>query len=287
MNNIEKAKKVYQAIEIPNELEYTINKAISRKNISRKHNFNKMKYTITAMACTFFAFVFMVNINPSFASSISEIPILGDMARVFTIKEIKDEDKEKLINAKIPALENTGNTELEKRVNYEIMLKINNILDEVNERAANYKKAVIETGGKEEDYQPINILIDYKIGYSTDEIVSFMILKTETLASAYTEMFFYNIDIETGKELNLRDIFGSDYKKIIDEEIYKQIEERSKNPDNMYFSRDEGGFDGIENEYQNFYINENGKVVIVFEKYEIAPGYMNIQEFEIDKQIKL
>ena len=42
---------------------------------------------------------------------------------------------------------------------------------------------------------------------------------------------------------------------------------------------------GIENEYQNFYINSNGKVVIVFEKYEIAPGYMGIQEFEIDEQI--
>ena len=47
----------------------------------------------------------------------------------------------------------------------------------------------------------------------------------------------------------------------------------------------EGGFSGIENEYQNFYINSEGKVVIVFEKYEIAPGYMGTQEFVIDKQI--
>ena len=287
MNNIKKAKKVYNAIEIPEELEYTINKAVLHSKIKKNNKFNNIKYAITAMACTFFAFIFIVNVNPSFASSISEIPIIGDMAKIFTIKEIKQEDKEKLINAKIPALENTGNTELEKRINYEIMLKINGILEEVNQRAAEYKKAVIETGGKEEDYIPINIIIDYKVGYMSDEIVSFMILKTETLASAYTEMYFYNIDIETGKELNLRDVFGSNYKEIIDEEIYKQIEERSKNPDNIYFTKEEGGFEGIGNEYQKFYINEKGRIVIVFEKYEIAPGYMGTQEFEIDKQIKL
>lgn len=287
MNNIKKAKKVYNTIEIPEELEYTINKAVLHSKIKKNNKFNNIKYAITAMACTFFAFIFIVNVNPSFASSISEIPIIGDMAKIFTIKEIKQEDKEKLINAKIPALENTGNTELEKRINYEIMLKINGILEEVNQRAAEYKKAVIETGGKEEDYIPINIIIDYKVGYMSDEIVSFMILKTETLASAYTEMYFYNIDIETGKELNLRDVFRSNYKEIIDEEIYKQIEERSKNPDNIYFTKEEGGFEGIENEYQKFYINEKGRIVIVFEKYEIAPGYMGTQEFEIDKQIKL
>lgn len=287
MNNIKKAKKVYNTIEIPEELEYTINKAVLHSKIKKNNKFNNIKYAITAVACTFFVFIFIVNVNPSFASSISEIPIIGDMAKIFTIKEIKQEDKEKLINAKIPALENTGNTELEKRINYEIMLKINGILEEVNQRAAEYKKAVIETGGKEEDYIPINIIIDYKVGYMSDEIVSFMILKTETLASAYTEMYFYNIDIETGKELNLRDVFGSNYKEIIDEEIYKQIEERSKNPDNIYFTKEEGGFEGIENEYQKFYINEKGRIVIVFEKYEIAPGYMGTQEFEIDKQIKL
>ena len=287
MSNIRKVKKVYEALKIPEEIDYTINRGISNCKYKKKYMFTHIKYAISTMACTFFAFVFLVNINPTFASSISDVPILRDIARVFTIKEIKEEDKEKLINAKIPALENTGNTELEKRVNYEIMLKINKILDEVNQRAAEYKRAVIETGGKEEDYQPINILIDYKVGYSTDNLVSFMILKTEILASAYTEMFFYNIDIQTGKELNLRDIFGSDYKNIIDEEIYKQIEERSKNPNNIYFTKDEGGFEGIENEYQDFYINENGKVVIVFEKYEIAPGYMGTQEFEIDKQINL
>ena len=285
MKELKKAKEVYQSIKIPAQLNYMVNRTISEQPKKRAYKFKNIRYVLSTMACTFLLFIFMINISPSFATNILEIPIIGEVAKVFTIREFKQEDKNKLVEAKIPALENTGNTELEKRINYEIMLKMNEVLEEVEERAAEYKKAVIETGGKEEDYHPINIQIDYKVGYSSDKVVSFMILKTETLASAYTELYFYNIDIETGRKLNLRDVLGEDYKKIANETINKEIEERSKNPDNIYFAAGEGGFEGIENEYQNFYINSNGKVVIVFEKYEIAPGYMGIQEFEIDKQI--
>ncbi len=285
MKKLEKAKEVYEAIKVPNELNYVVNKAILDKKKKEKSVLIYVKYAVTTVACTFLTFIFMLNVNSSFATNISEIPIIGDMAKVFTIKEVNEEDKTKLINAKVPALENTGNTELEKRINYEIMLKMNEILEEAEKRAAEYKEAVIETGGNEYDYQPINIQIDYKVGYSNDKVVSFMISKSETLANAYTEIYFYNIDIEIGKKLNLRDVLGNEYKQIVDTTIYKEIEERSKNPDNIYFTADEGGFEGIENEYQDFYINSDGKVVIVFEKYKIAPGYMGTQEFVIDKQI--
>ncbi len=285
MKKIRQAKAVYEAIKIPEQLDYIVNKAINNKQNTKEYKMKYVKYVLSTVSCVFLTFVVIVNLSPSFASSISDIPIIGNMAKVFTIEEYKEEDEEKLINAKIPGIENTGNTELEKRINYEIALKMNEVLEEAEDRAAEYKKAVIETGGKEEDYQPINIQIDYKVGYSSDKIVSFVILKSETLASTYTERYFYNIDIETGKNLNLRDLLGNDYKNIIDETIYKEIEERSKNPDNMYFVEEEMKFSGIKNEYQNFYINTDGKVVIVFEKYEIAPGYMGAQEFVIDKPI--
>ena len=285
MKKIRQAKAVYEAIKIPEQLDYIVNKATNNKQNTKEYKMKYVKYVLSTVSCVFLTFVVIVNLSPSFASSISDIPIIGNMAKVFTIEEYKEEDEEKLINAKIPGIENTGNTELEKRINYEIALKMNEVLEEAEDRAAEYKKAIIETGGKEEDYQPINIQIDYKVGYSSDKIVSFVILKSETLASTYTERYFYNIDIETGKNLNLRDLLGNDYKNIIDETIYKEIEERSKNPDNMYFVEEEMKFSGIKNEYQNFYINTDGKVVIVFEKYEIAPGYMGAQEFVIDKPI--
>lgn len=285
LEKLKKAKAVYNSIEIPEQLNAIVTKTIANAKEEKRDKVRFCKYILSTVGGVFLTFVLMLNISPSFATTVSDIPIIGNVAKVFTIREYKEEDERKLIDAKIPALKNTGNTDLEKRINYEIMLKINEVQEEAEERAGQYKNAVIETGGTEEDYQPIAIQIDYKVGYTSDKVVSFVILKSETLASAYTESFFYNIDIESGKELNLRDVLGSDYKKIVDETIYKEIEERSKNPRNSYFTKDEGGFSGIENEYQNFYINQEGKVVIVFAKYEIAPGYMGTQEFVIDKQI--
>ena len=284
MEEIKKAQEVYKSIKIPSKLESCVKEAISNKT-KKYYSFRGLKYAMSTVACTFVAFIFFVNVNPSFAQQMYDIPVIGDIAKVFTVKEYHENDDLKLINAKIPAIQNTGNTDLEQRINYEIMTKMNEILKEAENRASEYKEAVIATGGKEEDYVPVNIQVDYEIKYSNDDIISFVIYKSETLASAYTETFFYNIDIETGKNLNLKDLLGENYKDIVNETIYKEIEERSKDSNNSYFTADEGGFAGIEDEFQDFYINQDGKIVIVFPKYAIAPGYMGMQEFEIDEQI--
>ena len=69
-------------------------------------------------------------------------------------------------------------------------------------------------------------------------------------------------------------------------EIYAQlprvaeIDRRSQNPDNIYFLQGEGGFTSIADD-QLFYLDAGGSPVVVFEKYEIAPGYMGVQEFTI------
>lgn len=284
MEEIKKAQEVYKSIKIPSKLESCVKEAISNKT-KKYYSFRGLKYAMSTVACTFVAFIFFVNVNPSFAQQMYDIPVIGDIAKVFTVKEYHENDDLKLINAKIPAIQNTGNTDLEQRINYEIMTKMNDVLKEAEDRAAEYKDAVIATGGEEKDYVPVNIQVDYEIKYSGDDIISFVIYKSETLASAYTETFFYNIDIETGKNLNLKDLLGENYKDIVNEAIYNEIEERSKDSGNSYFTADEGGFAGIEDEFQDFYINQDGKIVIVFPKYAIAPGYMGMQEFEIDEQI--
>ena len=57
--------------------------------------------------------------------------------------------------------------------------------------------------------------------------------------------------------------------------------DEAANPEEQYF-HDEmiPGFESIE-EDQDFYINEAGNPVLIFEKYEIAPGYMGQPEFEV------
>jgi len=93
-------------------------------------------------------------------------------------------------------------------------------------------------------------------------------------AHGFTDRRAYNIDLTTGRELRLSDLFAPDfnYISIINEEIKKQIQAG----DEIFFDG-ELGFQSI-TENQPFYIEE-GNLVIYFGLYEIAPYAAGIQEF--------
>ena len=76
-------------------------------------------------------------------------------------------------------------------------------------------------------------------------------------------------------------MLGDNYVELANESIKKQISERQKAGE-AFFEAEQGGFTGI-SEDVNFYINKNNHPVIVFEKYEIAPGSSGEIEFEIIK----
>lgn len=81
----------------------------------------------------------------------------------------------------------------------------------------------IETGGNKKDFMPVGINIDYEIKCISNDIVSFIITKSETFSSAYYDEFYYNIDLETEKYFTLRDLLGNDYKKIVSKSIKNTI----------------------------------------------------------------
>ena len=87
--------------------------------------------------------------------------------------------------------------------------------------------------------------------------------------------------------LSLADLFQSDvnYIFLISREIKAQMEERMNAGEGDYFLpggiwSEEECFQSID-EDQDFYIDEAGQLVIVFDEYEVAPGYMGVPEFII------
>lgn len=289
MNKLKKACQIYESLKIPKQLEYVVDYTFKKdKKIKRKLIFTKTILTITCSACCLF--FIMVNTNMSFANAVSNIPIVRKIAEIFTIRDYKEDNKSELINAKIPALRNTGNTDLEKRINAEIMHKVDTLIHDIKERAAQYQNILEEANYVESAIERIEVEIDYEIKSNTKERVSFVLSKSEYFGSIYTETYYYNIDLSTGKDITLKDILGEDYINIINLQIKKQIQERIQNDKNaIFFSEEDDPYleDGSSfksiSDKQEFYINEEGNVVIVFQKYTIAPGYMGILEFEIEK----
>ena len=185
MNILRKARKDYENIEVPEELNYIVNRTINQSNnVKNKKRKLYMKALTTAFATSFALFVILLNTNESFAKAMEDVPILDSLAKVFTIREYTDETENELVSVKIPGIENTGNTDLENRVNYEILNKINKVVQESKDRAEEYKNAVLDTGGTMDDYSPIQINVDYEITYQDNKLISFVITKTESMASA-------------------------------------------------------------------------------------------------------
>ena len=100
-----------------------------------------------------------------------------------------------------------------------------------------------------------------------------MLIKSETHASYYEEQFYYNIDLETGKELTLLDLLGPDFKAIVNQSVKDQMKQRMQADPDAYYFEDDLAFTTISDD-QGFYVNEAGHVVVVFPKYEVAPGYI-------------
>ena len=273
------ARSAYEQIPVPDELEFAVASAVRAGNRRRSRR-RAVHRGLTAALASCACFVLLVNASPTFAQAVSNVPVLGSLARVFTVTEYTIEDREHLIDVRLPALDMEGNSDLEQRINTEIQTRIDQVLQEAEDRARETKAAFVATGGDPDEFMPIIISVDYEIKCQNDQYLSFIITKTETLASAYSEYYAYNIDLQAGKELTLKDVLGPDYMELANEAVREGIAQRAQDPDNVYFEPGEGGFESID-EDQTFYLNQEGNAVVVFEKYEIAPGYMGMQEFEI------
>ena len=237
---------------------------------------------LLSAACLLIVFTTALNASEVFAQSVYNIPVLGEFARVITWREYRQHDDYRLIDVKVPQLANTGNTALEKRVNNEIQKKIDEIITRTEQEAKELYQLFVDEG-RENEYHKLEVSVDYEIKRSDQRTASFVLTKFVMFTSANVEQFFYNVDLQTGKDITLQDLLGPKYKEIADKSIQAQIEQRkAEDENNIFFDGTDGieGFTGI-SEDQNFYINEQGNPVVVFEKYEIAPGYMGIQEFEI------
>lgn len=285
MSRLEKMKERYDNIVIPAELNVRIQQEIM-KSRKQQGQYRLKKVirgmgTAAAAACIFFTAA--LNTSPAFAKEAAQFPIIGEVARILTFRSYETEKDDIAVSVEIPTIEmiakDTGITIEE--INQEILNRCIQYADEAFLRAEEYRAAFLETGGTPEEWAEhnIKITIGYEIKQQSSDYLSFLVRGTESWTSAYRESRYYNLDLNTGKPVTLKDMLGDDYAELVNQSIREQIAER-QNAGEPFFTAEEGGFTGISEDVR-FYINENTRPVIVFEKYEIAPGASGEIEFEI------
>ncbi|NGP43964.1 anti-sigma-V factor rsiV [Bacillaceae bacterium SIJ1] len=276
--------KIYKHIEVPTKLDETMKGVIQQGHGKRLQYINKRNKKIkmigTTAAGLFLSVALALNTSAAFAQTLYNIPGVEDIARLITFRDYEFENETSKGSVHSPVVDYEQDKSIENKINEIIQQKLDSVLKEQEQLDAEYKKAFIETGGKESEFRKVETTIDYKIGYSDETILSFEIYKHQTLAPAYNENAYYTFNLETGELLTLKDFLGQDFKTIVTEKVTKEMEERMKtNPEDTYDTH----FHEISpiDENHSFYINKEGEIVVTFAKYEVAAGYMGVQEFSV------
>ena len=197
------------------------------------------------------------------------INVVGNYVKKATLVDKVIREKTNFINIDvvIPQIVGLGDENKEKDINNEILNWTNLWIKDTKDTSEDIKPTI-----------PYELMARYVLTNNQD-ILSFYIDYYQFSGGAHgiTTRNTYNIDIQSGNKLMLKDLFkeGYDYKTYINNEIRKQI---SIHPE-YYFTGKEG-FNGIK-ENQDFYIRDN-KIVIHFPYYEIAPYVTGMPEFEIE-----
>lgn len=199
----------------------------------------------------------------NFHSNIVGTPVLVD-------KPIKENTKFINIDVEIPQILGLSNKASQEVINKEIVDWTNMWIKDTKDVSEEFRPTV-----------PYQLKARYTLT-NDEKILSFFIDYYQISGGAHgiTTRKPYNINISTGEKLELKDLFkkGYDYKKFINEAIQKEI---NKNPE-YYFTGKEG-FNGIKDN-QSFYIKD-GKLIIHFPYYEIAPYAGGMPEFQIPYKI--
>ena len=251
----------------------------------QKRFFSRAAVVMAAVSCVF---VVSVNASPAFAASIQNLPILGTLSQVLTIRNYTEKTDNTEITVKQPAVaDDSGKTE-NIDVNAQIQAVVDQYLADAQTQIDEYKKAFLETGGTEEEFEQKNIKVDvnYEIKSQSDDVLSFALYMYQSWYNFSETVAYYNLNAQTGEELTLQQLLGDNYIEIANKEIRSQIEERNAQSEYPLFFTDENAFQTI-NDQTKFYINSNNQVVIVFDKYEIAPGSTGRPEFVIPQEILL
>ena len=284
---MERWKREYDRIVVPDCVKEKMEEAVMRAIETKKRAKRRKVYRYIGSAAAVFALMLILpNTSRTAAAAMQQIPVLGDFFKVVTIREYQVDEGRYQADVKVPEVvpEDTDNVseetaqqakETADAINFDIQKATDELVEE-------FKSTMEEF---EDGYG--DILVDSEVLTDDERWFSLDLVLYQGAGSGYERHRHYTIDKTTGKKAALSDFFGEDYVETVSEDIKTQMRQRMAEDENVVYWIDyeevpDWNFTSIA-EDQDFYVNKDGKVVVCFNEYDVAPGYMGCVEFVIDK----
>ena len=284
MKEFEKAKQDYESIPIPEELNDRVQAGIrqGREAHGRKARRPLLRTAGTCAACLA-VLVGALNLSPTFAAAASDVPVLGGLFQVLTVRSYDTVRDGIDYDVSVPEVE--ADSAVADRINAEIQERVDAHMAKAQQDWDDYKEAFFATGGTEEQWgdREMDVIIDYEINSQTDTTVSCVVDFGEGWIAANQQRYCYNLDLENDRDITLEDILGENWVEICNEAVKEGMAAQVEADGfDYFFPAEQGGFSTVD-ESTSFYINEDGDPVLVFPEYSIAAGAAGILEFPVTK----
>lgn len=276
----------YQKIPVPQEMEERIREAVEGTEKIRRFRIP------AAVAAAVAVLILLPNTGADMAYAMGNIPVVGRLFQAVTFRDYRYESDRFNADVEVPqiVLEDAENPEQEPAENaqklQETIDQVNFDIDEVTDRLIEEFRESAELG---ESYGGLEI--HHETVTDNEQYFTLKLSIYQAAGSGAESYKFYTIDKHSGQQVHLGDLFqeNSGYKELMSEDIRNQMRAlMAEDEMNMYWvdSTDmpELNWEGLK-EDQNFYFDEEGNLVMVFDEYEVAPGYMGAQEFTVARDV--
>ncbi len=229
-------------------------------------------YRWTAWAAAALAlFLAVPNVSPAAAAAMGDLPVLGAVVRVLTFRDYTYDNGSYSADVSVPEL--TG-SQSAQAVNDQVQAWTDRLIGQFEETCQ------AELG--REGY--LGLDVTSAVVTDSDTWFTLRVDAVETQASGYQFSRFYHIDKAADRVVTLGELFREDaeYSDVLTQEVRRQMEARMAADSGASYFPEELTEIGPE---QNFYFNENGELVLVFDEYTVAPGSMGTPEFTIPAEV--
>jgi len=279
-DRILKAKAAEEQSEIPASVKDKIEKTLADlpEKKANPASVRVLPKAAAAAACFIFIVFFLFpNISVTYAHALEQLPVIGDLVRVVTIRNYFYADEYHELDVYVPQVD------IENSEAFDL---INKDIDELTDALVQQFYSDLAAIG---DDGHGSVYADYQTVTDTERWFTLKIRVTEASGSSNTYFKYYHVNKQTGSIVRLGDLAADNrFYERIEQEIQKQMRtEMEQNSDLIYWTEDSviGKYLRSVSPDHNFYWNKDGDLVIPFDKYEIAPGYMGTPEFTISKEL--
>ncbi len=274
-----KTKVTEEQTDIPdsvkNRIELTLADLPEKKTVIKQIRI--LPRIAASAACFVFIILFLLpNVSVTYAKELEQIPIIGDIVRVVTIRNYFYSDDNHEMNIDVPQIE--GDNDAADKINQDITQLTETLVQEF------YKE--VELVGDEGHG---SIYLDYETVTNTDVWFTLKIRVFSAAGSSNTYYKFYHIYKKTNEIVKLGDLAkDNSFYDVLVAEIKRQMKVQMETDSSIVYWLDDSiiGENCVSlTENNNFYWNDNGDLVIVFDKYEVGPGSIGTPEFVIGKDV--